>query len=441
MSADARPDAPPTGPDGSSGRRHLVVEADGGSRGNPGPAGFGALVRDGASGRVLAERAAFLGTTTNNVAEYSGLVAGLRAAAAIDPDARVTVRMDSRLVVEQMSGRWQIKHADMRRLAAEAATVLPAGQVTYEWIPRAQNADADRLANEAMDTGGTIARDYGTGATAAADDAAAGPAPADTAAAADGRDGAPLEQAPGEGRAEAGTSAGPAPRPSGATIRFDDAPALTVVLVRHGQTPLTVAGAFSGSSVPGPSLTPHGRTQAARAADLVFRVGRSAWTDLPRPSVIVASPMVRTLETARAVGRRLGLPVTTDARFAEVDFGAWEGLTADRIDERWPGLRRDWYATGTVAAPGGESVADVGVRVRAGLRELVATQLQDAPAAGRTVVVVGHAVQVRAAIGVAVQAPPDQWSRFRVPPASVSILRLWADGTSELVAQGVPSDL
>ena len=115
----------------ADGRRHLVVEADGGSRGNPGPAGFGALVRDGASGQVLAERAAFLGTTTNNVAEYSGLVAGLRAAAEIDPDARVTVRMDSRLVVEQMSGRWQIKHDDMRRLAAEAAARSPATRPEY----------------------------------------------------------------------------------------------------------------------------------------------------------------------------------------------------------------------------------------------------------------------------------------------------------------------
>ena len=148
-------------PDDLAAPRRLVVEADGGSRGNPGPAGFGALVRDASSGRVLAERGGFLGTTTNNVAEYSGLVAGLRAAAEIDPDARVTVRMDSRLVVEQMSGRWQIKHADMARLAAEAAAVLPAGRVTYEWVPRAQNVAADRIANEAMHTGGTIARDHG----------------------------------------------------------------------------------------------------------------------------------------------------------------------------------------------------------------------------------------------------------------------------------------
>jgi len=409
----------------AAGRRHLVVEADGGSRGNPGPAGFGALVRDGETGQVLAERAAYLGVTTNNVAEYSGLVAGLRAAAEIDPDARVTVRMDSRLVVEQMSGRWQIKHDDMRRLAAEAASVLPAEQVAYEWVPRAQNSAADALANEAMDTAGTVARDYPPAAAPGAGDDEPDPAAAD----------APAE-VPGESAAF-DTSA----RPSGAAVRFDDAPALTVVLVRHGQTPLTVAGAFSGSSVPGPSLTARGRTQAAQAADLVFRVGRQAWPDLPRPTTIVASPMVRAQETARAVGRRLGVHVTTDDRFAEVDFGEWEGLTAAEVDAAWPGRLHAWHTTGTTAAPGGESYADVGARVWHGLQDLVDTLLPGAGPAGRTAVVVGHAVQVRAAIGTAIGAPPSQWSRVRVPPASVSILRLWADGTSELTAQGVPSDL
>lgn len=131
--------------------RRLVVEADGGSRGNPGPAGFGAVVRDAETGEVLDEVAAAIGTATNNVAEYSGLVAGLRAAAAIDPAATVEVRMDSKLVVEQMSGRWKVKHEEMRRLAREAAQVLPADQVTYTWVPRERNTAADRLANAAMD--------------------------------------------------------------------------------------------------------------------------------------------------------------------------------------------------------------------------------------------------------------------------------------------------
>jgi probable phosphoglycerate mutase len=129
----------------------VVVEADGGARGNPGPAGYGAVVRDAATGAVLAERKAGLGRTTNNVAEYQGLIAGLAAAKAVGASA-VDVRMDSKLVVEQMSGRWQIRHPALQALAARAAELAAdLGTVTYEWIPRADNTDADRLANEAMD--------------------------------------------------------------------------------------------------------------------------------------------------------------------------------------------------------------------------------------------------------------------------------------------------
>jgi ribonuclease H / adenosylcobalamin/alpha-ribazole phosphatase len=96
----------------------------------------------------------FLGRATNNVAEYSGLIAGLRAAAALARGADVDVRMDSKLVVEQMSGRWQIKHPDMRPLAAQARQAAQAlGRITYTWVPRARNTYADRLANEAMDAG------------------------------------------------------------------------------------------------------------------------------------------------------------------------------------------------------------------------------------------------------------------------------------------------
>ncbi|SCD71492.1 probable phosphoglycerate mutase, partial [Streptomyces sp. di50b] len=133
--------------------REFVVEADGGSRGNPGPAGYGAVVSDAATGETLAEAAEYIGVATNNVAEYRGLLAGLRAARALDPEARVHVRMDSKLVVEQMTGRWKIKHPAMKPLAAEAATVFPPDRVTYEWIPRERNTHADRLANEAMDAG------------------------------------------------------------------------------------------------------------------------------------------------------------------------------------------------------------------------------------------------------------------------------------------------
>lgn len=129
----------------------VLVEADGGARGNPGPAGFGAVVRDAETGAVLAERSGSLGVTTNNVAEYSGLIAGLSAAAELGANS-VRVLMDSKLVIEQMSGRWQIKHPGLRPLAAQAAALQSRfDHVDYEWIPRAENGHADELANRAMD--------------------------------------------------------------------------------------------------------------------------------------------------------------------------------------------------------------------------------------------------------------------------------------------------
>ncbi|WP_199421951.1 bifunctional RNase H/acid phosphatase [Actinotalea solisilvae] len=390
--------------------RRLVVEADGGSRGNPGPAGWGAVVRDAATGALLAERAGYLGFASNNVAEYSGLVAGLEAAREIDPDALVEARLDSRLVVEQMSGRWQVKHADMKRLAEQAHAVLPAERVTYTWVPRAQNAAADALANEAMDAREGVRRDHpgGEDDVVAPDEAPPGPEP---------------------------SSRARAPRPSGAAMRFDGAEPLTVVLVRHGETPMTASKAYSGGAVPGPSLTSTGRIQAAKAADTIFRTGRTLWPDLPHPSALHASPMVRTQETAGAVSRRLGLEVEVDAAWAECDFGAWEGLTAAEIEERWPGDLRRWHVDAEFPAPGGESIEDVGVRVSGALE-----RLRD-EGVDRTVVVVSHSVAIRAAIGVTLGAPSSVWSSVRVGPASLTIVRLWADDQREVAVVGMPTDL
>ncbi|MDP2775571.1 MAG: reverse transcriptase-like protein, partial [Nocardioides sp.] len=124
--------------------RRVLIEVDGGSRGNPGPAAYGAVLKDAATGAVIAEDGSRIGVATNNVAEYSGLIAGLRLAAEFAPGAEIEVRLDSKLVVEQMSGRWKIKHPDMRPLAAEAAGLAPDG-TTYTWVPRERNAHADRL--------------------------------------------------------------------------------------------------------------------------------------------------------------------------------------------------------------------------------------------------------------------------------------------------------
>lgn len=392
------------------GRRRLVLETDGGSRGNPGPAGYGAVVRDPA-GAVLAERGDFLGVTTNNVAEYTGLVEGLRLVGEVDPEATVEVRADSKLLVEQMSGRWQIKHDDMRRLAREARSAFPPERVRYTWIPRARNGTADALANAAMDRRGRVGRGV------------LGPTP---------------RPAPEPGRASSGAPAtAPAvavPRALGATLLTGVGDPLTLVLVRHGQTDATAARTYAGGDGPGAPLNARGRTEAARVADLVHRIGRDGWPDLPTPSVVVSSSMLRAGQTAAAIGRRIGVRVEVDDAFAEARFGDWEGLTADQIAAEWPGQPASWLRDPHVLAVGGESMADVAHRVSAAARRLAQEH------AGRTVVVATHTVAIRAGIGALVGLDPAGWSRLRVPPASVSILRLWPDG-HELTVLGCPSDL
>ena len=138
--------------------RRLIVEADGGARGNPGPAAYGAVVRDAQTAEVLAAEGLPIGHATNNFAEYRGLIAGLEMARELDPAAAVEVRMDSRLVIEQMAGRWKIKHADMKLLALQAARLRPA-TVTWTWVPRELNKAADTLVNRALD-GDPVPRQY-----------------------------------------------------------------------------------------------------------------------------------------------------------------------------------------------------------------------------------------------------------------------------------------
>lgn len=156
---EVQPDRPtPAG----SGRR-FVVEADGGSRGNPGPAAYGALVRDADTGDTLAAEGLTIGRATNNVAEYRGLIAGLEMALALDAAAAVEVRMDSKLVIEQMAGRWKIKHPDMKPLAMRASQVRPR-RVSWTWVPRAENKRADALVNAALD-GAPVLRPESASAT------------------------------------------------------------------------------------------------------------------------------------------------------------------------------------------------------------------------------------------------------------------------------------
>lgn len=359
--------------------RTFLVEADGGSRGNPGPAGYGAVVLDPASGEALAEAAEYIGTATNNVAEYKGLLAGLRAAKALDPEATVRVRMDSKLVVEQMSGRWKIKHPDMKPLAAEAAAVFPPGQVSYEWIPREKNKHADRLANEAMDAGKQ------------------------------GRQWEPDEAA------EAAEAA-PVTRGWGAPDL--GAPA-TFVLLRHGETALTPQKRFSGSGGSDPELSAAGRRQAeATAAALAARGTIQA---------VVSSPLRRCRETAGAVAARLGLEVRIEEGLRETDFGAWEGLTFAEVRERFPDDLDAWLASAKAAPTGGgESFATVARRIAVTRDKLIARHT------GRTVLLVTHVTPIKTLVRLALGAPPESLFRMELSAASLSAVAYYADGNASV---------
>ncbi|MET8602073.1 bifunctional RNase H/acid phosphatase [Streptomyces rubiginosohelvolus] len=442
--------------------RQVVVEADGGSRGNPGPAGYGAVVIDPATGEPLAEAAEYIGVATNNVAEYRGLIAGLTAAKALFPDAgealRVHVRMDSKLVVEQMSGRWKIKHPDMKPLAARAAAILPPSSVTYEWIPRAQNKHADRLANEAMDAGRDGRQWEASASTAALDapsartpgtpspvqgpvgDQAAGATRARAAlaaargAAAPAADALfslaeePVEASLAEEPVESGgepTDAHPAPQQPAGTPQtgWGAAPDLgapaTLVLLRHGETALTPEKRFSGSGGTDPELSAVGRGQAERAAGHFAALGTV--------QEIVSSPLRRCRETAAAVAARLGLDVRIDESLRETDFGAWEGLTFGEVRERYGDDLTAWLASpDTAPTGGGESFAEVAERVAAARDRLVARY------AGRTVLLVTHVTPIKTFVRLALGAPPEALFRMELSAASISTVAYYADGNASV---------
>ncbi|MEU9441376.1 bifunctional RNase H/acid phosphatase [Streptomyces sp. NPDC048304] len=384
--------------------REFIVEADGGSRGNPGPAGYGTVVRDAATGEPLTEAAEYIGVTTNNVAEYRGLLAGLRAAHALDPTARVHVRMDSKLVIEQMSGRWKIKHPAMKPLATQARAVFPPDRVTYEWIPRDQNKHADRLANEAMDAGARGEEWSASGSTAAlrTSSSAAGAA----------------GEVPSSEQRPTPPSARPVETPGWGSAPDLGAPA-TFVLLRHGETPLTPQKRFSGSGGTDPSLSAAGREQAHRAAEALARRGTI--------QAVVASPLTRTRETAAIVATRLGLDVTIEEGLRETDFGAWEGLTFGEVRERYPDDLNAWLAD-PEAHPtgGGESFAETAVRIAAARDKLVAAY------AGRTVLLVTHVTPIKMFVRQALGAPPESLFRMELSAASLSAVAYYADGNASV---------
>ncbi|MFA6575679.1 MAG: bifunctional RNase H/acid phosphatase [Nocardioides sp.] len=358
--------------------KRVLIEVDGGSRGNPGQAAYGAVLKDAETGAVIAEDGSRIGVATNNVAEYSGLIAGLRLAEEFAPDAEIEVRLDSKLVVEQMSGRWKIKHPAMRPLAAEAAALAPDG-TTYTWVPRADNWHADRLVNEALD------------------------GKRDGVSVPDDEDSL-IEEIESPTRGWSASSSTPT----------------TLILVRHGVTAHTVDKRFSGGlASSNPGLSDDGRAQVRATADWLAPIAEQVDT-------VIASPVRRTRESAEIVAEVLGRPLVEEPGFAEMEFGIWDGMTFGEVAKAFPEGLDAWLGSLDVAPEGGESFRVVEQRVLAGLQRVLDAH------AGRTVVVVSHVTPIKTLVAHAVNAPLDSVFRMELSPASVTVVSFFsggADGT------------
>lgn len=372
---------------------NLIVEADGGSRGNPGPAGSGAVVINADSGEVILEIARFIGVATNNVAEYLALKAGLEGALEINPAARILVRMDSKLVIEQMSGSWKIKHPDMIQLAAEVQKIVQGHEVKFMWIPREENSRADALANKAMDES------------------------ADSTISAEGE----IPRAP---VAEFNQTAPSSVRAPGNVT----APLTTVVLIRHGRTHLTESKRISGRGGEDPKLSDLGRIDARMAAQAVAQIGKSGpWSFLNPVSAIVASPIQRTVDTANIIANELGLSVSTNVNIQEISFGDWDGSTNDEVKQKWPSEFAAWQGSWDVAPPNGESLAEFDERVIRGLYEIVDAH------PGKTVAVVSHVMPIRGIARRAMDGGVSAYWSPQISPCSITILRFWGNQAAEVI--------
>lgn len=374
--------------------QRLIVEADGGSRGNPGPSGSGAVVIDAETALVITEISTFGGVATNNVAEYKAVLAGLTEAFRHNSTASVTVRMDSKLVVEQMTGNWKIKHPDMQVLGIEVQKLIAGKDVTWIWIPREQNTLADALANEAMDSERDVIRHI------------------------DNRE-----------------------VPSSASIEFNPVlpsslrapdnisePMTTLILVRHGRTLDTEAHKIAGGRGDDPNLSELGKVDANSVATLLTSFGRGGvFSHIPAVTAVVSSPMKRTLDTANIISQKLGLEISVEENLREISFGDWDGHTNEQVRQLWPEQFSEWRGSWELAPPNGESLAAFDARIRVARQNILENF------SGETVVVVAHVMPIRGFVSLAIEAgPPGYWAT-QVAPCSVTIVRHWGSSHSELV--------
>lgn len=349
----------------------IFIYCDGASRGNPGPASYGVSIVD-ETGKAIAEFGEQLGIRTNNYAEYQGVIAALRYLSGAEYR-EITIRMDSKLVIEQLAGRWKVKSPDMRELVTEASRLLGPFDASLEWIPREQNSRADELANLALD-------------------------------------GEVVEFEPANIEL-----AGIQPRSIRAPRQTKEP--VTFVLVRHGHTQMTEKDLIAGGDGDDPELSELGRLDASSAADAIPKL--LEYFNLPEVAKIIHSPMTRTTQTANAIQHQLGVDTKADERLREIGFGSWNGHEMTTIRSEYPDKVTRWQGSMSEKPEGGESISDLVARIKP-----LITELSD-EFSGQSVVLVSHMMPVRTISALSAPGAENLFWSTNFSPGSVSIVRFF----------------
>ena len=387
----------------------VVIYADGGSRGNPGVAGSGTVIYAADGTTILDEIVYVVGKkSTNNVAEYYGLLRGVERAAELGAT-DVEFFMDSKLVVEQINGRWKIKHPDMQKLAVEAKKIINGfDNFSLSWVARAKNSVADKLSNDAMDAcaaGHQVGIVHKDGASASEKAPDKGPA---------------KEEVRTESAVEAQPETRTSPEQADTALKPEDwlhnrGEVTRFVLLRHGQTQMSVDKQYSGHT--DVELTELGQKQALAAAQAVANRGLTF-------DAIVSSPLKRCHSTANAAAQALGMDeVEIVDDLIELDFGEWEGLCFDDVHQNDNERLRKWMQDSSITCPDGESIQQLHKRVRR-----VRKELQER-FAGKTVLVVTHVNPIKSFIRQALDGNASVFDKVFLGVASISDVEFWADGS------------
>ncbi|MGP5207837.1 bifunctional RNase H/acid phosphatase [Corynebacterium casei] len=374
----------------------VIIYADGGSRGNPGTAGSGTVIYAADGKTILDEIVYVVGKqSTNNVAEYYGLLRGVERAAELGAT-EVEFFMDSKLVVEQINGRWKIKHPDMQKLAVEARKYINTfDSFSLSWVARAKNSVADKLSNDAMDA---CAAGHPVGIVRG-----------------NSKSVAPEEQEDEAVAEPAETTAGSSTSLQPQDWMGDRGDVTRFVLLRHGQTQMSVDKQYSGHT--DIELTERGQKQALAAAQAIANRGIEF-------DVIVSSPLKRCQQTAQAAAQALGIDeVETVEDLIELDFGKWEGESFDEVGKRDSDRLQEWMTDSSVSCPDGESLQQLHKRVRKVRKELQERY------AGKTLLVVTHVNPIKSFIRQALDGNAAVFEKVFLGVASISDVEFWSEGS------------